>query len=122
MILFRESHPHLTYALDLPEQPAIGPSKPPAHHPGAHETSSRTRPKTVESAAENAEPGWSGASKRGYRIVGNRFEIEVVDNGIGLPKQNRSRLLEPYCDQQGHQGTVLGLAIVQKIVSSTTAR
>jgi two-component system nitrogen regulation sensor histidine kinase NtrY len=33
-----------------------------------------------------------------------------------LPKQNRSKLLEPYVTTKGRKGTGLGLAIVQKIV------
>jgi two-component system nitrogen regulation sensor histidine kinase NtrY len=70
----------------------------------------------VESAAENAEPGWSGRVEAVLRTMGDRYEIEVVDNGIGLPKQNRSRLLEPYVTNKGAKGTGLGLAIVQKIV------
>ncbi|HRK17363.1 MAG TPA: PAS domain-containing sensor histidine kinase [Hyphomicrobiaceae bacterium] len=42
--------------------------------------------------------------------------IEVIDNGLGLPKQQRTRLLEPYVTTKGAKGTGLGLAIVQKIV------
>ena len=49
-------------------------------------------------------------------VHGDRASIEVIDNGIGLPKQNRARLLEPYVTNKGHKGTGLGLAIVQKIV------
>jgi two-component system, NtrC family, nitrogen regulation sensor histidine kinase NtrY len=41
--------------------------------------------------------------------------IDVVDNGIGLPKENRSRLLEPYVTTRD-KGTGLGLAIVGKIL------
>ncbi|MBN9282531.1 MAG: PAS domain-containing sensor histidine kinase, partial [Hyphomicrobium denitrificans] len=37
------------------------------------------------------------------------------DNGIGLPKQNRAKLLEPYVTTRA-KGTGLGLAIVQKVV------
>jgi two-component system nitrogen regulation sensor histidine kinase NtrY len=44
--------------------------------------------------------------------------IEIIDNGTGLPKQNRARLLEPYVTTKGAKGTGLGLAIVQKIVES----
>src|SRR3990172_535897 len=44
------------------------------------------------------------------------MEIEVIDNGLGLPKQLRARLLEPYVTTKGAKGTGLGLAIVQKIV------
>ena len=45
----------------------------------------------------------------------DRVAIEVIDNGVGLPKQNRARLLEPYVTTRA-KGTGLGLAIVQKIV------
>ncbi len=41
--------------------------------------------------------------------------IDVVDNGIGLPKEHRNRLLEPYVTTR-EKGTGLGLAIVGRIV------
>ncbi|MEI9805389.1 MAG: PAS domain-containing sensor histidine kinase [Pseudolabrys sp.] len=41
--------------------------------------------------------------------------IDVIDNGIGLPKENRNRLLEPYVTTR-EKGTGLGLAIVGRIV------
>jgi two-component system nitrogen regulation sensor histidine kinase NtrY len=41
--------------------------------------------------------------------------IDVVDNGIGLPKVARARLLEPYVTTRA-KGTGLGLAIVKKIM------
>jgi two-component system nitrogen regulation sensor histidine kinase NtrY len=41
--------------------------------------------------------------------------IDVIDNGVGLPKENRSRLLEPYVTTRD-KGTGLGLAIVGKIL------
>lgn len=41
--------------------------------------------------------------------------IDVVDNGVGLPKENRTRLLEPYVTTR-EKGTGLGLAIVAKIL------
>ena len=41
--------------------------------------------------------------------------IEVVDNGCGLPRKNRRRLVEPYITTR-EKGTGLGLAIVRKIV------
>ena len=39
----------------------------------------------------------------------------MVDNGIGLPRENRSRLLEPYVTTR-EKGTGLGLAIVGRIL------
>jgi two-component system nitrogen regulation sensor histidine kinase NtrY len=47
--------------------------------------------------------------------------IDVVDNGIGLPKENRSRLLEPYVTTR-EKGTGLGLAIVGKILEDHGGR
>jgi two-component system, NtrC family, nitrogen regulation sensor histidine kinase NtrY len=46
---------------------------------------------------------------------GEDVVIDVVDNGIGLPKENRSRLLEPYVTTRD-KGTGLGLAIVGRIL------
>jgi two-component system nitrogen regulation sensor histidine kinase NtrY len=46
---------------------------------------------------------------------GENVYIDIVDNGIGLPKENRSRLLEPYVTTR-EKGTGLGLAIVGRIV------
>ncbi|MGP0089052.1 MAG: ATP-binding protein [Xanthobacteraceae bacterium] len=46
---------------------------------------------------------------------GDDIVIDVVDNGIGLPKENRSRLLEPYVTTR-EKGTGLGLAIVGRIL------
>ena len=56
------------------------------------------------------------------RRNGDRVDIEVIDNGPGLPKHNRNRLLEPYVTTKGNKGTGLGLAIVRKASSSMAAR
>jgi two-component system nitrogen regulation sensor histidine kinase NtrY len=57
---------------------------------------------------------WAG--REGTDIV-----IDVVDNGIGLPKENRSRLLEPYVTTR-EKGTGLGLAIVGRILEEHGGR
>jgi two-component system nitrogen regulation sensor histidine kinase NtrY len=46
---------------------------------------------------------------------GENIYIDVIDNGIGLPKENRNRLLEPYVTTR-EKGTGLGLAIVGRIL------
>jgi two-component system nitrogen regulation sensor histidine kinase NtrY len=46
---------------------------------------------------------------------GDNVVIAVADNGIGLPKDNRQRLLEPYMTTR-QKGTGLGLAIVKRIM------
>ncbi len=115
VILFRESNPNVTYQLDIPAEPLIG-SFDRRLITQAVTNLVKNATEAVESAAESAEPGWSGCVETVVRALGDRFEIEVIDNGIGLPRQNRSRLLEPYVTNKGHKGTGLGLAIVQKIV------
>ncbi|MEH3111449.1 MAG: PAS domain-containing sensor histidine kinase [Agrobacterium cavarae] len=45
----------------------------------------------------------------------NRFVVDVIDNGRGLPVENRHRILEPYMTMRD-KGTGLGLAIVKKII------
>jgi two-component system, NtrC family, nitrogen regulation sensor histidine kinase NtrY len=50
------------------------------------------------------------AAREGGDVV-----IDVIDNGIGLPTENRSRLLEPYVTTR-EKGTGLGLAIVGRII------
>jgi len=41
--------------------------------------------------------------------------LRVQDNGRGLPRENRDRLVEPYVTSRA-RGTGLGLAIVAKIM------
>ena len=45
---------------------------------------------------------------------GQDYIVDVIDNGNGLPRENRHRLLEPYMTMR-EKGTGLGLAIVKKI-------
>jgi two-component system nitrogen regulation sensor histidine kinase NtrY len=47
--------------------------------------------------------------------------IDVIDNGIGLPKVSRSRLLEPYVTTR-EKGTGLGLAIVGRVLEDHGGR
>jgi two-component system, NtrC family, nitrogen regulation sensor histidine kinase NtrY len=53
--------------------------------------------------------------------IDSEIVIDVIDNGIGLPKENRSRLLEPYVTTR-EKGTGLGLAIVGKILEEHGGR
>ncbi|MBC7280462.1 PAS domain-containing sensor histidine kinase [Hoeflea sp.] len=46
---------------------------------------------------------------------GREYIVDIIDNGRGLPGENRHRLLEPYTTMRD-KGTGLGLAIVKKII------
>ena len=55
------------------------------------------------------------------RNEGETIVVDVIDNGIGLPRENRQRLLEPYVTTR-EKGTGLGLAIVTKIIEEHGGR
>ncbi len=55
------------------------------------------------------------------RVDDGHVVVEVIDNGIGLPSENRHRLLEPYVTTR-EKGTGLGLAIVRKILEDHGGR
>ncbi len=115
VILFREGHPAVEYVLDLPPGKVSGLFDRRLISQAVTNLV-KNATEAVESAAEAAEAGWRGKVETRLVIAERRAAIEVIDNGIGLPKQNRARLLEPYVTNKGHKGTGLGLAIVQKIV------
>ena len=56
------------------------------------------------------------ASREGEDVL-----IDVIDNGIGLPKVARQRLLEPYVTTRA-KGTGLGLAIVGRVLEDHGGR
>jgi two-component system, NtrC family, nitrogen regulation sensor histidine kinase NtrY len=65
-------------------------------------------------------------TQRGRIVVraqrdGKEVIVDVIDNGIGLPKENRARLLEPYVTTR-EKGTGLGLAIVGRILEEHGGR
>jgi two-component system nitrogen regulation sensor histidine kinase NtrY len=63
----------------------------------------------------NSDPSYRGVIKVSAERQGDHFVVDIIDNGKGLPRENRQRLLEPYMTTR-EKGTGLGLAIVKKIV------
>ena len=56
-----------------------------------------------------------------HSLSGEMHQIDIIDNGKGLPTENRQRLLEPYMTTR-ERGTGLGLAIVGKILEEHGGR
>lgn len=74
----------------------------------------------IKNAAESVEAVVKEGHVDGHILVRSRPEgetiiVEILDNGKGLPREHRQRLLEPYMTTR-EKGTGLGLAIVKKIV------
>jgi two-component system nitrogen regulation sensor histidine kinase NtrY len=72
-------------------------------------------------AAVPPSPDYKGAIEVVGRFDGPAIVVDVIDNGIGLPRENRQRLLEPYVTTR-EKGTGLGLAIVTKIIEEHGGR
>ncbi|MFP4499897.1 MAG: sensor histidine kinase [Candidatus Hydrogenedentota bacterium] len=49
------------------------------------------------------------------RMEGANLLVEVIDNGPGVPRENRERIFEPFYTTKGTRGTGLGLAVSRKI-------
>ncbi len=75
----------------------------------------------IKNAAEAIENPDGGVIRISAHPVDGMIRIDVTDNGKGLPRENRQRLLEPYMTTR-EKGTGLGLAIVKKIVEDHGGR
>jgi two-component system nitrogen regulation sensor histidine kinase NtrY len=79
--------------------------------------------KNATEAIEAVPPGELGRGR--IDVIATRenddIVIDVVDNGIGLPKVSRARLLEPYVTTR-EKGTGLGLAIVGRVLEDHGGR
>ena len=79
--------------------------------------------KNATEAISTVPPAELGRGRIAVRAQheGKDVVIDVIDNGIGLPKENRARLLEPYVTTR-EKGTGLGLAIVGRILEEHGGR
>jgi two-component system nitrogen regulation sensor histidine kinase NtrY len=114
VFLFQVSRPDIEFQLDLPDKPVMTMSD------------QRLLTQAVTNLVKNASEGIdtaieadparadSGHITAKVRTKGDRIHITIIDNGCGLPKENRERLVEPYMTTRV-KGTGLGLAIVQRI-------
>jgi len=114
VFLFQVSRPEIAFELDLPEKPVVALSD------RRLLTQAVTNlVKNASEAIDSAVEADSGRAGKGrivakVRSKGDRVQITVIDNGCGLPKEDRHRLVEPYMTTRA-KGTGLGLAIVQRI-------
>jgi two-component system nitrogen regulation sensor histidine kinase NtrY len=115
VFLFQVSRPEITFDLDLPDKPAVT------------LVDQRLLTQAVTNLVKNASEAIDSAveadpdrTDKGHITAkvgtkGDRLQITVIDNGCGLPKENRQRLVEPYMTTRV-KGTGLGLAIVQRVI------
>lgn len=114
VFLFQVSQLEIAFELDLPDKPTV------------ILCDRRLLTQAVTNLVKNASEAIDAAfeteperADKGHiiakvRAKGDGLQISVIDNGCGLPKENRQRLVEPYMTTRA-KGTGLGLAIVQRI-------
>lgn len=106
------AHPEIDFVMEFPNEPLTG-----RYDPRLMSQALMNIVKNATEAIAAVSPDESIRPRitvRG-RIEGESNVIEVIDTGIGLPAENRHRLLEPYMTTR-EKGTGLGLAIVSKII------
>jgi len=115
VILFQMSNSAINYELDLPDEPVV------------IDCDRRLLTQAVTNLVKNAGEAIATAEQSGKKgedfkglirarvyVQSGRCVLEVIDNGCGLPSENRQRLTEPYVTTR-QKGTGLGLAIVYRI-------
>jgi two-component system, NtrC family, nitrogen regulation sensor histidine kinase NtrY len=65
-------------------------------------------------ARQDSAPGPGRIALKLWAVEQHGLAIDIIDNGVGFPTENRQRLLEPYMTTR-EGGTGLGLPIVAKI-------
>ncbi len=114
VVLFQVSNPDIEFNVNVPDEPVISLCD--------RRLISQALTNLVKNATEAIEAAAVAEKNGDYKgridasvdVKNKRLIIEVVDNGVGLPAENRNRLVEPYMTTR-EKGTGLGLAIVQKV-------
>jgi len=112
VFMMRITHPEIAFADEIPGGPI--PARFDRRLVSQAVTNIVKNATEAVAAVPEADRG-QGEIRVGLREEGDRFVIEITDNGKGFPAENRHRLLEPYMTTR-EGGTGLGLAIVSKIL------
>jgi two-component system nitrogen regulation sensor histidine kinase NtrY len=118
VFLMRVGHPEVDIEADIREEPMRAQFD--------RRLISQALTNIIKNATEAIEAVPAGELGKGRIDVvaareGDDIVIDVIDNGIGLPKVSRARLLEPYVTTR-EKGTGLGLAIVGRVLEDHGGR
>ncbi len=120
LVLPRSAHPEIEFESDLPRDPVRITGDP------------RQLSQVLTNLIQNAVDAIDGRVLDGeavqdqgeiriaLTVTGEDAQIEITDNGKGLPLEKRDRLTEPYMTTRA-KGTGLGLAIVKTILEDHSA-
>jgi signal transduction histidine kinase len=92
----------------------------PLHAVRGHEASlTQVFTNLLDNAVKFVSPGQQPHVRVHSRLIGDRVELSVTDNGIGIPREAQARLFSIFQrvhDDKKYAGTGIGLAIVRKAV------
>ena len=111
LVLQRTARPEITWETDIPER---GPQAN-CDHRLLGQALTNLLQNAAESIAMRAPGSPRGVVRLSVREQDAVVQLDVRDNGVGLPHEDRGRLVEPYVTHKP-KGTGLGLAIVKKIM------
>ncbi|MDT7950081.1 MAG: PAS domain-containing sensor histidine kinase [Acetobacteraceae bacterium] len=123
LILQRSARPEIEWVTDIPERGPMGSCD--------RRLLGQALTNLLQNAADSVAMRAAGQAREGGGKIG-RIEvrvhvqeqtvlIDVIDDGVGLPQEDRGRLTEPYVTHKP-KGTGLGLAIVKKIMEDHGGR
>ena len=112
LFLMKVGHPEIIFIEEIPEQPL--------HAKFDRRLIAQALTNIVKNATEGLAAREGVDRERGQIKVSvypedDKIVLDISDNGIGFPIENRQRLLEPYMTTRA-EGTGLGLPIVAKIL------
>jgi two-component system nitrogen regulation sensor histidine kinase NtrY len=115
VFLFQVSNPQIDFELVAPDEPVVMAVD--RRLLGQALTNLiKNATEAVGAAAEQADrpADYKGRIEASVALDDGKLVIGVTDNGVGLPKKDRSRLVEPYVTTRA-KGTGIGLAVVLKV-------
>jgi len=113
LFLQEVAHPEITYGFStVDDVPPIACDR---HQFGQAMTNVlKNAAEALEAKGRDAQLDWRGRINVAVTTDGDFIQVDVTDNGVGLP-QGGANVIEPYVTTR-EKGTGLGLAIVKKIV------
>ncbi|MEZ5925101.1 MAG: PAS domain-containing sensor histidine kinase [Hyphomicrobiaceae bacterium] len=113
--LFQVSNPEIAFKVAAPDAPIVMPVDRRLLGQALTNLVKNATEAVAAYAEQNPEDtGFKGRVEAAIAIDEGKVIISVMDNGVGLPKKDRSRLVEPYVTTRA-KGTGIGLAVVQKV-------
>ena len=77
------------------------------------------RKKVSSSESKNGSPAYTPKLTVRSKRVDSKIQIDVEDNGPGIPDEIKSKILQPFfTTKKGTQGTGLGLSITNDIIKA----